>query len=87
MFLPTETGEGDRIGIYAPCFLRSKKGKQTCGAGSAKRWPLTSPRNESFWSIRPNAKSTKNWIRTLVDNDQRCDSRLHFEWLGAGLTA
>ena len=58
---------GRQDGIYAPCFLRSKKGEASARRRQCNRWPLTSPRNECFWSIRPNAKSTKNWIRTLVD--------------------
>jgi hypothetical protein len=32
---------------------------------------ITSERIEdSFWSIRPNGKSTKNWNRTLLGNEQ-----------------
>src|SRR6266550_6415976 len=70
-----ERGRQDRL--YASCFLRSKRGKQMPGEDSASVGRSHNlGTSEEFWSIRPRGKSTKNWNRTLVGNDRRCESRL-----------
>jgi hypothetical protein len=85
--LAYKKGRGRQDRPWAPCFLRSKKGKQVRGA---ERVTIGRSHNlgtsKEFWSIRPGGKSTKNWNRTLLGNDRRCDSRLQFEWIACGLT-
>src|SRR6266496_4849119 len=81
-----KTDEGDRVGLAPPVsFVRNEGALKLRWPRS--HWPPTSPPNECFRSIRPTDTSAKNWNRTLVANDWRCDSRLQFEWIVSGLTA
>ena len=71
MALPTETSEGDRLGLAPPVSFVRKGGKRVGDVGRAtigRRHNLGT--FDLIWSIRPSGKSAKNWNRTPVGNDR-----------------
>jgi hypothetical protein len=79
----TETSEGDRTGLGAPCFLRSKRGEgnaRHCGRGhhlgtfSILEHP---PQRQVHKKLEPHTGQAMAGAS---------GSRLHFEWIAPGLT-
>jgi hypothetical protein len=80
--LTQENGRGRPDRLFWPSLSSSfEKDRRSPKAARALRAFIASERL-NFWSIRPSAKSAKNW-----NPDRVRESRLSFEWRAAGLTA